>query len=78
MKIDSDKFRVRPGEEMKLRNRPTRIRSFYKTKKKYSAMLHQLNPSLYLGMQVVFLIVAIQFVWEIYQLFLESRRAARQ
>ena len=44
---------------------------------KYNAMLNQLNPSLYLGMQVVFLIVAIQFVWEIYQLFLESRRGAQ-
>jgi hypothetical protein len=44
---------------------------------KYNAMLNQLNPSLYLGMQVVFLIVALQFVWEIYQLFLESRSGAR-
>ena len=44
---------------------------------KYNAMLNQLNPSLYLGMQVVFLIVAIQFVWEIYQLFLESCRGAQ-
>ena len=44
---------------------------------KYNAMLSQLNPSLYLGMQVVFLIVAIQFVWELYQQFLESRSSAR-
>jgi hypothetical protein len=44
---------------------------------KYNAMLNQLNPSLYLGMQIVFLIVAIQFVWEIYQLFLVSRRGAQ-
>ena len=44
---------------------------------KYNAMLNQLNPSLYLGMQVVFLIVAIQFAWEIYQLFLESHRGAQ-
>jgi len=40
---------------------------------KYTAMLDQLNPSLYLGMQVVFLIVAIQFAWELYRAFLESR-----
>jgi hypothetical protein len=44
---------------------------------KYSDMLSQLNPSLYLGMQVVFLIIAIQFVWELYQQFLESRSAGR-
>ncbi|WP_058188848.1 HAAS signaling domain-containing protein [Terracidiphilus gabretensis] len=44
---------------------------------KYNAMLNQLNPSLYFGMQVVFLIVAMQFAWEIYQLFLDSRSGAR-
>ena len=44
---------------------------------KYTDMLHQLNSSLYLGMQVVFLIVAIQFAWELYQAFTESRRGTQ-
>ncbi len=44
---------------------------------KYTGMLNQLNPSLYLGMQVVFLIVAIQFVWEVYQQFSQSRKPAQ-
>jgi PPK2 family polyphosphate:nucleotide phosphotransferase len=41
MKIDSDKFRVHPGEEMKLRDRPTRIRPLHKTKKKYREVLQE-------------------------------------
>jgi PPK2 family polyphosphate:nucleotide phosphotransferase len=41
MKIDSDKFRVRPEEEMKLRERPTKVHSFYKTKKKYRELLQE-------------------------------------
>jgi PPK2 family polyphosphate:nucleotide phosphotransferase len=41
MKIDSEKFRVRPGEEIKLSELPTRIAPLYDSKKKYSAMLQQ-------------------------------------
>jgi hypothetical protein len=33
---------------------------------KYSAMLNQINPWLYLAMQVVFLIAAIQFAWDLF------------
>jgi PPK2 family polyphosphate:nucleotide phosphotransferase len=41
IKIDSDKFQVRPGEPIKLHELPTRIHPFYKTKKKYHALLQE-------------------------------------
>jgi hypothetical protein len=40
---------------------------------KYTDMLNQLNPALYLGMQVTFAIVAIQFAWELIQNFIDTR-----
>ena len=39
MKIDSESFRVRPGKEFKLAERPTVIPPFYKSKKHYRKML---------------------------------------
>jgi PPK2 family polyphosphate:nucleotide phosphotransferase len=41
MKIDSEKFRVRPGEEIRLSEMPTRVEPLYKSKKKYHAILQQ-------------------------------------
>jgi PPK2 family polyphosphate:nucleotide phosphotransferase len=41
MKIDSGKFRVRPGEEIRLTTLPTIIEPFCKTKKKYHALLNK-------------------------------------
>jgi len=39
MQIDSDDFRVRPNERVKLRNRPTIVPSFFKSKKDYRRLL---------------------------------------
>jgi PPK2 family polyphosphate:nucleotide phosphotransferase len=39
MKIDTEEFRVRPGEKVKLKKRPTRIRSFYRSPEQYRQML---------------------------------------
>ena len=41
MKIDSEKFRVRPGEVIKLNELPTRVAPLYRSKKNYSAILQQ-------------------------------------
>ncbi len=41
MKIDSEKFRVRPDGAIKLNELPTRIAPFYDSKKNYSAILQQ-------------------------------------
>ena len=41
MKIDSEKFRVRPGEVIKLNQLPTRVAPLYRSKKNYSAILRQ-------------------------------------
>jgi PPK2 family polyphosphate:nucleotide phosphotransferase len=41
MKIDSEKFRVRPGEQIKLSEMPTRITPLYNSQKKYRAILQQ-------------------------------------
>jgi PPK2 family polyphosphate:nucleotide phosphotransferase len=41
MKIDSEKFRVRPGEEIRLSEMPTRITPLYNSQKKYRAILQQ-------------------------------------
>jgi PPK2 family polyphosphate:nucleotide phosphotransferase len=40
-KISSEKFRVRPGDEIKLSEMPTRVEPFYKSKKKYHSILQQ-------------------------------------
>ena len=39
MKIDSSEFRVRPEEKLNLEKRPTRVKPFYKSKKKYHKIL---------------------------------------
>jgi PPK2 family polyphosphate:nucleotide phosphotransferase len=39
MKIDPERFRVKPGEKVHLKKWPTRIRRFYKTKLKYQQVL---------------------------------------
>ena len=39
MKIDSKDFRVRPGEKVKLRNRPTIVKPFCESKKDYQELL---------------------------------------
>jgi PPK2 family polyphosphate:nucleotide phosphotransferase len=39
MKIDSKDFRVRPGEEVKLKEWPTSVKPFYKSKKQYQKIL---------------------------------------
>jgi PPK2 family polyphosphate:nucleotide phosphotransferase len=41
MKIDSEKFRVHPDAEIKLSKLPTKIEPFYKSEKKYRAMLQE-------------------------------------
>jgi len=40
MKINSEDFRVRAGEKVKLREWPTIVRPFYKSKKRYQEILH--------------------------------------
>ena len=39
MKINSKDFRVRPGEKVKLRDRPTIVKPFCKSKKAYQELL---------------------------------------
>jgi PPK2 family polyphosphate:nucleotide phosphotransferase len=39
MKIQSDKFRVREGENVRLKKWPTRVKPFYKSKEHYEAIL---------------------------------------
>jgi PPK2 family polyphosphate:nucleotide phosphotransferase len=41
MKIDSEKFRVRPGADIKLTKTPTKIEPLYKSGKKYHALLQE-------------------------------------
>jgi PPK2 family polyphosphate:nucleotide phosphotransferase len=41
MKIDSEKFRVHPDAEINLSKLPTKIEPFYKSEKKYRAMLQE-------------------------------------
>ena len=39
MKIDPNKFRVRPDEKVKLKKWPTRVKPFYKSKEHYQQIL---------------------------------------
>ncbi len=39
MKIDSDDFRVRPGEKVSLNKRPTQVKPFYESKEDYEKVL---------------------------------------
>jgi PPK2 family polyphosphate:nucleotide phosphotransferase len=39
MKIDADRFRVRPGERVRLKDRPTRVKPYYDSKSDYEARL---------------------------------------
>jgi PPK2 family polyphosphate:nucleotide phosphotransferase len=41
MKIDSEKFRVRPDAKIKLDKVPTKVEPFYKSEKKYRALLQE-------------------------------------
>jgi PPK2 family polyphosphate:nucleotide phosphotransferase len=41
MKIDSNDFRVRPGEEIKLKERPTKIKPYCGSKKRYKERLEE-------------------------------------
>jgi PPK2 family polyphosphate:nucleotide phosphotransferase len=41
MKIDSEKFRVRPDARIKLDKVPTKVEPFYKSEKKYRALLQE-------------------------------------
>jgi PPK2 family polyphosphate:nucleotide phosphotransferase len=41
MKIDSEKFRVRPDAKIKLDKIPTKVEPFYKSEKKYRALLQE-------------------------------------
>ena len=41
MKINSDDFRVQPGEEVKLREWPTIVKPFCKSKKRYQKLLEE-------------------------------------
>jgi PPK2 family polyphosphate:nucleotide phosphotransferase len=41
MKINSKDFRVRPGEKVKLREWPTIVKPFYKSKKRYQKLLEE-------------------------------------
>jgi PPK2 family polyphosphate:nucleotide phosphotransferase len=41
MKIDSNKFRVRPGKKVKLGDWPTKVKPFYKSKKRYQELLEE-------------------------------------
>jgi PPK2 family polyphosphate:nucleotide phosphotransferase len=46
MTIDSDKFRVHPDTNIKLTKTPTKIEPFYKSKKKYHAVLDEQTAAL--------------------------------
>ena len=39
MKIDPDDFRVRPGEKLKLKKRPTRVKPYYASEEQYRKRL---------------------------------------
>ena len=39
MKIDPDDFRVRPGEKLKLKERPTRVKPYYASEEQYRKRL---------------------------------------
>ena len=41
MKIDADKFRVREGERVKLKDWPTKVKNFYKDKDDYKKILEE-------------------------------------
>jgi PPK2 family polyphosphate:nucleotide phosphotransferase len=41
MKIDSKEFRVRPGEKVKLKEWPTKVRPFFKSGKEYQKILEE-------------------------------------
>ena len=41
MKINSKEFRVRPGEKVKLKEWPTMVKPFCKSKKKYQKLLEE-------------------------------------
>ena len=41
MKINSNDFRVRPGESVKLREWPTIVKPFFRSKKQYQELLHE-------------------------------------
>ena len=41
MKINSKEFRVRAGEKVKLREWPTLVKPFYKSKKRYQKLLEE-------------------------------------
>ena len=41
MKINSEDFRVRPGEKVKLSEWPTIVKTFYKSKKRYQKLLEE-------------------------------------
>jgi PPK2 family polyphosphate:nucleotide phosphotransferase len=41
MKINSEEFRVHPGKEFKLSDRPTIVKPFYQSKKEYQALMQE-------------------------------------
>jgi PPK2 family polyphosphate:nucleotide phosphotransferase len=41
MKIDSEDFRVRPGNKLKLKDRPTRVKAFFNSKNDYRSLLEE-------------------------------------
>jgi PPK2 family polyphosphate:nucleotide phosphotransferase len=41
MKIDSNEFRVRPGKKVNLGDWPTKVKPFYKSKKRYQELLEE-------------------------------------
>ena len=41
MKINSEEFRVHPGKEFKLSDRPTIVKPFYESKKQFAALLQE-------------------------------------
>jgi PPK2 family polyphosphate:nucleotide phosphotransferase len=41
MKIDSDDFRVRPGKKVKLKNWPTDVKAFFRSKEHYKSLLQE-------------------------------------
>ena len=41
MKINSNEFRVRPGKKVNLGDWPTKVKPFYKSKKRYQELLEE-------------------------------------
>ena len=41
MKINSKDFRVRPGKKVKLKEWPTKVKPFFKSKKQYQKLLEE-------------------------------------